>query len=78
MKGLPGRLKGSRLDMSLLLVQAEVHPREERGDCRTMIMVSEGRALGGCGVKIRGWMCGSGRRGRHGWQRRQRGLWMMS
>jgi len=23
-----------------------------------MIVVAEGRALGGCGAKIRGWMCG--------------------
>lgn len=32
----------------------EGHP----GSCRTMIGVAEGRALGGCGGKIRGWMCG--------------------
>lgn len=35
--------------------------------CRTMIGVAEGRALGGCGGKIRGWMCGfEARRGERG------------
>lgn len=32
--------------------------RWEGGFCRTMIGVAEGRALGHCGGKIRGWMCG--------------------
>lgn len=55
MRGLQGRLKGLRLEMGLLAVEVEGHPE---GDCRTMIGVAEGRALGGCGGKIRGWMCG--------------------
>lgn len=51
LKGLQG------LEMGLLAVEVEGHPGGG-GGCRTMIGVAEGRALGGCGEKIRGWMCG--------------------
>lgn len=36
-------------------MEVEGHPG---GGCSTMIGVAKGRALGGCGGKIRGWMCG--------------------
>lgn len=56
LRGLQSWLKDLRLEMCFLAVNAAGRLRE--GGCRTLIGVAEGRALGVCGEKIRGWMCG--------------------
>lgn len=43
----------------MCLLAANAAGQLRKRGCRTLIGVAEGRALGGCGEKIRGWMCAS-------------------